>query len=897
MPQKRWINSIALVLALLCLLAPASAAQDQPALIADDEIVSLRTQLAEAVEASSSARKKLAIRRVIRAGEGLIEDHATAPNRFEVLHVLFGAQQQLIGIDNTASNRTAFLDTCRALTAAPDDYAALRLDADLLLSQAELAQKGADQQARAEALKPLVQRYLETEVATKVIRIALIMAIEMGDADLIGYLREVIAEHFPSDQEMINFQRDQLAGQVFGAPFVGTFEGADGKIYRFPMDGMGKTTAMYFWTKEGDGLEQLKLIAEGWQKIQANPDPKTNAFDADNRYQFISFNLDGLPDAGESLLREIGVDWLALHLPGGRESNVYQTYVRNDPKLLTMTPTGYTAMVMSGATRIRPDRTWERNFQSALARFWTKHRYTNQFQSLLIGEFLVIDPTGDFDPAAPPECKALSTGDSQQPTRLTRTAKSVPEEKLKAIQACFVNPPLRYRLTLDKVKANYTKADALCQQAIEQHPDADDLWIVRNRRIVALMGLWKATGNRKHFDTALEEAQAAMEQGYPKGTDVVARFCLAKQALRTAEDDLPGVIKQFVQAHGEEPVSTTTYAAASLLALEIADRPLHEHYRRLSLDKHANHPMLWNATSFLLDRYHRYWLYHPPFTAGWTYGRRMGYFLTIGTPEDADRTLELELKTLEGESIRLPEASDGKWTVIEFRPDAEVAPHFVRHARFVDDRFTDDVNLVVAVLNDDPAAASDIAAKHAEQLKKGRQEADHFQTLFVPGGMSSPVVEQLGILDEDTRPNIVVVQPDGQIAVMLSGLTMSVKGNTVLNVIQQHDEQLVDEALARGDLDEAKRLAFTHAPIEQIKPEDAPKNWKPRALTVPHLRARAKVYMAMKDWDAAFADAEEVYLQVKKKAGHISMRTEDLAEMEDMLAHIQSQLDQRRSDQ
>lgn len=888
MTQTRWIKTIAIVSAVLCLLAPAAAAQDQQGLIPGADIVSLRTQLAEARKASSSARKKLALRRVVRSSEGLIEKNAAAPNRFEVLGVLFGAQQQLIGLDGSATNRSAFLETSRQLAAAPNEYAAIRLDADLLLSQAELAQKGADQQARADALKPLVDRYEGTEVEAKVIRITMLMAIEFGDASLIQHLRETIARRMPGDMEMINFQRDQLAGQVFGAPFVGKFEASDGRIYRLPMDAMGKTTALYFWSKEDDGLEQLKLLAEGWNKVKTDPELGTAG-----RYQFISFNLDGLPDAGESLLREAGVDWPALHLPDGPESDVYKTYVRSTPKLLTMTPIGYTAMVMSGATRIRPDRTWERSLQSGLSRSWSKPRYASQIQSLLAGDFLVIDPTGDFDPAAPPEWKAVLTGDSQQPERLARTENSVPEDKLNAIQACFVKPPFRYRLTLAEVKANYEKAEALCRQAIEQHAQADDLWIVRNRRIVALMGLWKADGKRKHFDAALKEAQAAIDQGYPAGTDVIARFCLARQALRTAEDDLPAVISRFVKVHGEEPASAITYAAASLLALEAADRRLHERYRRLSLDEHASHPMLWNATSFLLNRYQRYWLYHPPFTAGWTYGRRMSHFLAIGTPEDAQRTLEIELKTLEGELVRYPEVSDGKWTVIEFSPNTEKNPHLDRYGTFTKIRFADDIQMIVATLDEDADAARQVVAIRLAALEKRKQGPDHYKTMLVSGGMDNPVVQQLGILDEDSRPNIVMIQPDGRIAAMISGLTMSVsKGNVMQSVIEQQDEHLVDQALAQGNLEVAKRLAFTHAPVEQVPPPDAHKHWKPKKIAIPHLRARVKVYAAMKNWEAAFADAQLVYLEVNKTAGHLSMRTEKLDEIERLRARIQSELDQ-----
>lgn len=891
MTSTRWLNAVTLPLLLFGVIATPAIAQDQQSLIPEKDIASLRVDLEEATRASSSARKKLSLRRVIRSAEGLVKKHADTPKRFEVLHVLFGAQQQLISLDATAANRRALLETCRALAIAPNEYAALRLDADLLLSQAELAQRGADQQARADALKPLVDRYEGTEVEAKVIRIAMLMAIEFGDASLIQHLRETIAGRMPGNLEMINFQRDQLAGQVFGAPFVGRFEGADGKLYRLPMDAMGKTTALYFWSKENDGLQQLKLLAEGWAKVKADQE-----LQAESRYQFLSFNLDGLPDAGESLLREAGVDWPALHLADGQESDIYKTYARNTPKLLTMTPTGYTAMVMSGATRIRPDRTWERSLQSGLARSWSRQRYAAQLQSLLIGDFLVIDPAGDFDPAAPPEWKAAWVGDSQQPNRFQRTASSVPEDKLQAIQACFVKAPMRYRLSPDEVKANYAKAESLCRQAIEQHTEADDLWIVYNRRIVALMGLWKTEGKRQYFDSAIQQAQAAIERGYPAGADVVARFCITRQTLRDAKDDLPGVIDRFVKTDGQEPVSAASYAAASLLALEIADRGQHEQYRRLSLDEYADHPMLWNATSFLLDRYHRYWLYHPPFTAGWTYGRRMGHFLAIGTPEDAERTLQLELKTLEGQAVQLPNDSDGKWTVIEFSPDAERVPYLQRYGIFIKERFVDDVRLISAILDDNAAQASATVAKRTQEQQKRRQSTDHFKTMIVPGGMDHPLVQQLGILNEDERPNIVLIQPDGRIAAMISGLTMSgSKGNAMQSVIEQHDEHLVDQAIGRGDLIEAKRLALLHAPLEQVAPIDGPKHWKPKKIAVPHLRARAKVYAAMQDWEAALADAQEVYLEVNKKAGWLSMRTVELDEIERLRAHIQTELEQSRS--
>ena len=889
------MSMVALLLAVFCLTAKVVTA-DEPPLISADTIELLQTQLDEATQAKSSARKKLALRRVIRTCGDVLKENQAAANRYEMMGVLFSSQQKLIGLDNSALNRRSFLETCRQLVTAPDEYAAIRLDADLLISQAELAQQGADPQTRAEALRPLVDRYRDTEVEGKVIRIAMLMALEFGDAGLIAYMRQVIAERFPGNLEMINFQRDKLAGQVFGAPFIGRFELSDGTPVCFPMDYLGKTTALYFWSQDNGGLEDLRELAEAWKKVKADSD-------AADRYQFVSFNLDDLPDAGESVLRELGVDWPAIRLPNGRENPIYKTYVRGDPFKLTMAPTGYTAMFMSGAGSsgrgTKSKSGYDRNLQSSLARVWTKPQYTSQFQSLLAGDFLVTDPEGDFDPAAPPEWKAVVAGDSGQPQKLKRGSSVVPDDKLQEIQDCFVKPPERYRLTSQQAMANYEKADALCQRVIDEYPDATDLWMVRNRRIVALMGLWKVEGSLSRFADALQEAELALKQGYPDGAELVARLCVARQKLRDPGQDVSSVISQFVS---QKPTVATANAVAALLALEISERKLHEKYRRASLDQHADTPMVWNATAFLLDRYHRYWMYQPPFVAGWTYGRRQGHFLAIGTPEDARRSIQFELKSLDGKTLRIPEAnednegSEDKWTIIEFRPDAETVPHLARYGTFTNERPVNDARQFVVILNEDVDAAREACAKRLEEQQKRKQTPDQFQTMLVAGGIKHPIVQRLGILADGLKPDILILRPDGTIAAFLSGLTMtSQHGNALQNLIEWQDEKAVDDALARGDLEQAQRLALTHAPIEL--PVDPEQKKKPaKKVGVPHLRARTKVSMAMGDFDAAQADVQQVYLEVNRLAGWLSMRTLDLEETEKLKAAVLNASEQTESE-
>ncbi|QDT59307.1 hypothetical protein SV7mr_18140 [Stieleria bergensis] len=850
-----------------------------------EKIETLQTQLSEAITASSSARKKLGVRRAIRACEALLEENEASPNRFAVLGLLFQAQQAQVKLDNSATNRRAFLTTCEKLLAAPDEYAAVRLDADLLLSQAKLAQQGADQKARAQAIKPLVQRYLGTEVDTKAVRVALTMGIEMGDAGLIGHLRQVIAEEFPGDREMINFQRDKLAGQVFGAPFIGQFKGADGKAYRFPMDALGKTTALYFWTKEGDGIEALKEMVAGWNIVSSEAERNTPL-----RYQFISFNLDNLPDAGASILSELGLDWPALHLPSGTEHPVYKTYVRNTPKLLTMTPSGYTAMVMSGSTRVKPGG-WERSFGSSLARVWTKQDYTAQTRAMLSGEFTVVDLTGAFDPTAPPEWQAIHETGIDSAKKLTRTSTSVPEDTLNVIQACFLKPPTRYEQSYEQIHARFRRANELCQQAITAHPQAEDLWIVRNRRIVALLALWKIEGKRQHFDAAAQEAQATLDNDCPAGTDVIARFCLARQTLRSHEGDARDVIEEFAQVDSTKPRAVTTDTLASLLALDIGDRALHERYRRASLDQYANHPALWTATACQLDRYHRYWLYHPPFTAGWTYGRRMDYFFGIGDHENAERRIKGEFMTLDGKPFRIPEDLNGQFTMLEFLQDAAANPRLRRYGTFVNQRPFDDVQTVYAVLDDDAKAMREALETYNQEQLKRKQPPDSSTYILVPDGLDHPIVGQLNVTPGEKRNNIAFLHSDGRVAAFKSGLTAG-RSTMAQSVVEWNDEQLVDDALARGDLKEAQRLAFAHAPVNQQPPPDAPKNWKPKEIGTVHLRARAKVYAAMGEWELAKEDAQAAYLAINSKAGHISMRTDDLDEIEKLRDSIQAELNQ-----
>lgn len=881
--RPRSFVSALLCIAGLGLAAPRGHAQEVPG---EAAIARLDTALAEAKGASSDARKRLGVRRVIRDAQELIKSRADKPERFPALEFLFRAQQQLIAMDDDPQHRAALMETCRELIKAPDEYAHLKFQADLLLSQAELARKGASAEQRAAALRPVVERYVGTSEGAKVLRVAMVMALELGDVRLVADLREMMARRYAADHEMIQFQRERLGGQVLGAPMVGTFQRSDGRTACLPMDILGRATMVAFWSKEDGGLDFIKGLAAA---------SKEAADELQGRLDFVSINLDDLPDAGESIIRGCGVNWPVLHLPGGREHPIYKAYTQTDPKTMDVTPTGQTALVMSGVGRVRvteegtPD--FHRYFGAALSNGWSDLEYAMQVAALMAGDFLVHDPL-EFDPSQPPELKAAAVGGEVKP--LPRTTASVPEEVLAEIQNVLSPPPRRYSMSYSEADAAYARLAKLCRQAIVAHADAPDLWIVRNRLIVAHLGRWKMTGDLAHFEAAVAEARAAMEKGYPEGCEVVARFCLARAALREGGDKSGELIDGYVAGQGGEKAPGAVLATALLLALDVADRMRVEELRERILAQHTEYPMMWAFSTALLDRHHSYWMFQVPFTAGWSYGRREGYFTRRGETEPVERMLSAELQTTGGKVLRIPQDLKKQWTLIAFGQPApwankrdDILPpspqrELHRMLSFAAGRPSQDVEVLFVSFGGDPEVCrSELAANRSPV---------ECQVATLPGGADHPMVQRLGLIDLEHKHNLLLLRQDGRIGGVVTGLGHA-GSDALTNTILREDELAVEALIEAGKLEEAKSRILALVPVYDPEAVDE----RGRKLREPQynaaqLRARAKVYLALGELDKALADAEALYSITFSESGGMSMRTRELDEAEQLRAAIQQRM-------
>ena len=820
------------------------------------KLIALEQGLKSIGKDASAARQRLAVRRAIRDAEKAIEEAGEKAERWALLEFLFRARQRLVSIEKDKEHREALLAVGRELIKAPKEFAEYRLEADLLISQVEQMKLGDSVDQRSKALRAFIDRYLGTPAGTKALNHAMEMAMEMGDKDLTTDLPELLIRHHADDMVAIRHFRDKLGYQIIGAPVAGTFKRSDGKTVRFPMDAIGRATMIIFWTNDERGRGLIEYFAKRTEEMKD---------DLAGRIEFLSFNVDELPDAGESIVRSLGADWQCLHVPGGKENPMIKAFVNAYPLTLRGSATSQVALVQ-----------WKHHMGKAFSDPWTQYSYCAHLASLSAGDFFVVDPEGEFDPAHPPELKAVA---SSKP--LARGGGCVPAEVLSSIQDCFVKMPRRHQMPLKEVLAHYQKAEKLCRKVIADYPDAPDLWIVRNRLMVAQLGLWKAGGDLDQLHAAFAEAKVAMEAGYPSGCDVVARFCLAREALRQPETDAGKFIDQFISDAGGDKAGGPVLAAAALLAIDVADQIRFERLREVILRSHAEEPMMWTFNAFLLNRYHMVWLYGTPMRGPVRDWRAANTYLA-GHVEKVPRKLKAELVKADGTPFRIPEDLEKDYTIINFyqpgpwtskRGDG-LPPSPMRDLQriqgFVAARQTQDVELCFAVYDEKP---------HAGVIKDSRGKETPLSGIMLglPGGLEHPLTQQLGLLRTDNALNSVVLDREGRILRVVDGIGgKHGRGmSALINLVTYQDVLKVNALLEKGEVEAAKELIFTHAP--PFDPEAVDANG--RKLRKPvhdlsHLRVRARVYVAAGELEKALVDAQEIYKRQTANDAKMAMKSE-----------------------
>ena len=821
---------------LLLALSPWCAAREStasPLGIAEKEITELEKDLEEAGKERSSTRKRRAYKRVVRGARAVLKTAPNAPRRWRVLNVVLRSQKRLVVLENSETNRNSLLETCAELAKAPDEFADLRLEADLLLSERELSLKNADVGERSRALETIVIRYRDTPGEAKSLMMASQIAPKLEAFDLETRILRTMQERFADHHGVIEFRRKSLAAGRIEALFRGTFERPDGTSLSFPVDRLGQQCLMVFWSKRTPGFEvALAKINEQREQFPG-------------RFDFYSLNLDELPDAGEATLRSLDLDWNVLRLPGGKKSQTFRTYGRREPVSILVNAYGYTLLTPTGNYG-RGRGGAENPYKIDPVRL-TSERYLTQLQSLFIGDFLVDSLAGS------------------KPPGLTAS--------LRAIEECFVPAPFRYRLERQEALASYEKAERLCAAAITKHPQDPDLWRVHHARIIALIGLWKVSGEPKYLEEAVQESRTSLEGRLPDGAAVVPRFCLAKDSLRSSGGGAESILSDLIQAAGGDRAPATAVAAAVILALDANSRELHQHYRDVLLEKHSDDPTVWPVVTFLRDRYHtldllKVKLSRPERRIRALYGDLVpprAHAINHGLDPMTERLPDLTLQTPEGEALTLPKDTEGKLTLLLFveppeNPEADFPIVLDRKNRptkndplrkvmsfafeMAERHIHEDVEVIAAFLCDDGDRAKALAEKNEWPCR----------VAVVPGGLKNSMVRQLGILSADRIPNVFLLRRDGTIAWHTSGFPYRSDFGYPFAVrlamkvhIEICDSELAYEALAAGDYKKAKKI-FSGPFLPE---KDERYEWRG-----PRFHGRALANLGLEDWPAALEDID-----------------------------------------
>jgi hypothetical protein len=813
--RPHWLLGL-LVCCILGSLQPCTAAD--AAAIPEAGISTLRQELSEAAKADSAAAARRVCKSVIRQAQALLVATPDATNRFAVLGLVHDGQRRLLSLENTLENRNDLFATAEELRKAPDEFAELRLDADLLLMEKAMSEKKATTAERSLVLEELLANYRGTAAESKGLMIGSMIATKLLDLELVARLKDRSYEISAGDLNTIQQWRTDNTSDRFDAVFRGTYQTAEGASLSLPIDRWGRQYLVFFWSEQTPRIDDHLLEAKALQAAQPGG------------LEVLSFNVDGLPDAGREKLKQLGLDWTVMQLPGGRENPTYRAYAGIDPQAFIVNAQGRVllespspALGIAAAEGGREEISGPRK----IAEFgWQidDSRYLVQLRSLFIGDFLVADAPG---------------------------SNYLPDD---------VPPPFRYRLSRDEELAHYREVADLTATALKAKPDAPDAWMFLNRRIIALIGLWNLTGDATQLDTAATEAGLVLGMAaLPPGADVVARFCLAKSALRKGEVNPEALVADFLTKCGGEKAPASALAAAAMLALEANARSVHETHRKRLLALGENIDAgLWPVRAFLLDRHHR----HRNFYAlpGGLKERKgkAGYRVMLSgldDPMDRNNRVSLELKTLEGGTLTLPTAkSERMLGVIFAEPTADAATQtrLMDRAKAFAKAFKnyEEVDVVVAMLTDDAKIAGSMVP-----------EDKSYQVAMVPGGLKNPLARKLGILSADRMPNLLLLRSDGTIAWAVSGLTYRYSKNAegpdlpvnyaIANNLEKLASDVGFESLERGDYETALKQ------FDAFAPKRPKENWWYSDRT----HGRALAQMGLKDWAAALTTIDSAIEQ------------------------------------
>jgi len=789
------IVSVFLASGLLC---PQVYGQS-PRNIPESKIEELQQEFLTLEDTDSTIQKRRVCKKVARNASSLLRRYSDSTNRFKVLKIVFETQKALLIIQDSERNRDELIKTCSKLMDAPDEFADMRVEADMLLMQIELSAKESSPEDTALAIARFADRYRNTPAEARSLMMASTVAFDLGNRILLKAFRKTLSKRFVHDPMVNAFMRERFASSS-EVHLRGEFKRADGKHISFPI---GQPYLICFWSQDApllkDKIAEVKALQDRYK----------------GQFEVFSFNLDELRDGAAGILKRMKLDWTPMLLPGGTENPTYLSVGgANLFSVLVIEPHGLAGINATGRHQSSLHKRYEAVVRSS------KHMAI--LRSLSIGDFLVID--------------------APAPDKTT-----IPQKTLDKIQACFTVPPIRYRLTPDEALKNYEKAETLCADAVKKHSDAPDLWIVHNRRIIALLGMWRLSGDSRHLNRAVASAKTALAMDLPTGSKTIPQFCITTKTLRNEDADTADVLTAFIDAAGGSDAPGSAYAAAFMLSLQAHSFDQYIKYRDILLSKCANDPSTWPVASFLLERSSSASLFDRALP---------GRGVNLTAPPESGRLFKASFTTLQGEKVQFPGKADGKMLAIAFMetPSGKKMEKLQKDvldfmARTVSRRPEKDIEMIGVFRSDDPNSV----------VKTMTTNKWKFNAACISDNDWSSLCRQYGIVDADRVPNILLVRPDGSIMFAMSGISAEAQWHHTMArrievALRTFDLAMADKALAQQNYKEyAARLSTSFTPPNYRRGSWEPK-WDSPSV---HGRKLVWAYMQANDFKSALKAAND----------------------------------------
>ncbi|MBT7300626.1 MAG: alpha/beta hydrolase, partial [Victivallales bacterium] len=204
--------------------------------IPETEITALEAEMAKGMRERSAIDVRRAFKSVTRKAISLLVASPKAPNRYAVLGLLFKGQKRLFALGNREENRVAIFKTCRKLIDAPDEYAEIRFEAEMLLSERDLAEKNAKVAQRVAVLEKLLARYRGTSAEARSLMIAALIAKRLQAFDLEKTLAVTMRDRLAGHHDVIQWRRKHSGLGKLEVMFSGAYTRADGVSLNFPLD-------------------------------------------------------------------------------------------------------------------------------------------------------------------------------------------------------------------------------------------------------------------------------------------------------------------------------------------------------------------------------------------------------------------------------------------------------------------------------------------------------------------------------------------------------------------------------------------------------------------------------------------------------------------------------------